>query len=124
MTIGYWCVLIAAILPYIFVVSAKRLVPGYNNHDPRGYSEQLTGWPKRAYYAQINGFEAFAPFAAGVIIAHQMVALQSHIDVLAVSFILARILYGILYIANIALLRTLVWALGFACTIGLYFIAI
>jgi len=124
MTIGYWCVFIAVLLPYIFLGYARAKVPGYNNHDPRGYSEKLTGWTRRAYCAQLNGFEAFAPFAAGVIIAHQMVALQSHIDALAVTFIIARILHGILYIADLAALRSLVWFVGFVCMLGLYLIAI
>ncbi len=121
MTIAYWCVLIAAILPYIFVAFAKA--GGYDNFCPRESCEKLQGWRKRAYWAQQNGFEAFAPFAAAVLIAQQNFVEQSTIDTLAIVFIVARILYGVFYIYNKAALRTLIWTLGFGCMVALFVIS-
>src|SRR5579872_4339219 len=107
MTIAFWSILVAAILPYIFVSFAKAGGMGgkvkagglkFDNHCPREYCEKLQGWRKRAYWAQLNGFEAFAPFAAAVIIAQQSFVEQSTIDTFAIVFILARILHGVFYI--------------------------
>lgn len=123
MTIAYWCILLAALLPYVFVSFAKVLAPGYNHATPREYCESLTGWRKRAYWAQLNGFEAFPAFAVAVLIAQHSFVEQPTIDTLAIIFILARVLHGICYIFDKNLLRTLVWTIGFACTIALFLVA-
>jgi len=123
MTLAYWCVLIAAILPYLWVGLAKYPLRGYDNRAPREFEEKLTGWKQRAHWAQLNSYEAFAPFAAGVIIAQQLAAPQGTVDALALTFVLARILHGLLYIANQATLRSLAWAVGFVCMIGLFITA-
>ena len=39
MSVAYWCILIAAVLPLIWVGFAKSGAPGYNNKDPRGWRE-------------------------------------------------------------------------------------
>lgn len=126
MTIATWCILIAAILPYILVAFAKaggKTGLKFDNHCPREYCEKLQGWRKRAYWAQLNGFEAFAPFAVAVLIAQHSFVEQSTIDTFAIVFILARILHGIFYIYDQATLRSLSWALGFVCVVGLFITA-
>ncbi|HPA01172.1 MAG TPA: circularly permuted type 2 ATP-grasp protein, partial [Chiayiivirga sp.] len=40
MSTAYWCILIAALLPYVWVAIAKSGAPGYNNKDPRGWIAQ------------------------------------------------------------------------------------
>jgi uncharacterized MAPEG superfamily protein len=122
MTLAYWCVLLAALLPYLWVGLAKSK-PGYDNHAPRAQLELAGGWRKRANWAQLNSYEAFPPFAAGVIIAHLTGAPQDRIDLLALAFIGFRLLHGILYVADKASLRTVVWASGQACTAGLFLIS-
>ena len=78
MSTAYWCVLAAALLPYAFTGLAKFSGPRrYDNHAPRDYLDKLDGWRKRAHWAQLNSFEAFAPFAAGVIIAQQSAVAQT-----------------------------------------------
>lgn len=123
MTIAYWCILIAALLPYLFVSLAKIAAPQFDNSCPREFCETLKGWRKRAYWAQLNGFEAFPAFAVAVLIAQQSFAAQSTIDTLAIVFILARILHGLFYIYNKALLRLLIWTVGFVCMIALFLVA-
>lgn len=122
MTIAYWCVLAAAILPYIFTLIAKSGAR-YNNHSPREFLEQREGMHKRAHWAQLNGYEAFPPFAAAVIIAHLAGADQGNINLLAMTFIVMRLAYGLAYIADKAALRSLVWGVGFLCVIGLFVIS-
>ncbi|MFS8136636.1 MAG: MAPEG family protein, partial [Thermomonas sp.] len=70
MSIAYWCILIAAALPYLWVSLAKAGGERYNNSDPRGWqAKQENPRSKRAYAAQLNAFEAFPAFAASVLMA-------------------------------------------------------
>ena len=120
MTAAYWCVLVAALLPIVWAGAAKAGARGYNNARPREFLGALSGWPARANFAQQNSYEAFPPFAAGVIIAHLCNAPQPTIDALAVTFIAARVAHGFCYIADRAGLRSLVWLVGLACVVGLF----
>ena len=120
MTFAYWCVLIAAFMPLIWVGAAKTGASGYDNDRPREFLARLTGWPRRAAWAEQNAYEAFPPFAAGVIIAHLAGATQLTIDILAGVFIAARILHGVFYITDKGALRSLSWLAGYGCVIGLF----
>ncbi len=122
MPIAYWCVLAAAFLPYVWVVVAKA-GPAYDNRAPRAQLAQATGYRQRANWAQLNAFEAFAPFAAGVIIAQVSGAPPAWVNVLALAFIGFRILHGICYVLDWATPRSLAWAGGFACVVGLFLAA-
>ncbi len=119
MTLAFWMVLVAALLPYVWVGVAKNS-RRYDNRAPREYLEASTGYRKRALWAQHNAFEAFAPFAAGVIIAHIAGGDPAWIDRLAVIFVLSRVGHGLLYLADRSTLRSLVWMVGIATMVGLY----
>jgi uncharacterized MAPEG superfamily protein len=123
MTTAYWCVLAAAMTPYLAVVLAKAQ-PGFDNHAPRPWLERQSGWRQRAYWAHQNCFEAFPLFAAAVIIAHLAQASQARIDALAVVFVLARLAYIAAYVADAAVLRSLVWTVGLLCVIGLFVVSV
>lgn len=126
MTVAFWCVLIAIALPYLCTAIAKG-AGNYglrHNHDPRGFLSTLEGMPKRAHSAQLNGFEVTPAFAAAVIIAH--VAGNAElvtINVLAVLFITSRLLYMICYLANWAVLRSLVWFVGMGLIASFFFVS-
>jgi len=121
MPIAYWCVLIAALLPFGFTGIAKSLGRRtFNNYTPREFQSRLTGAAARAHWAHLNSFEAFPPFAAGVLIAASMHVAQGRTDMLAIAFVVLRIAYGVCYIADIAMVRSIVWALALFCTIGLF----
>lgn len=120
MTIAYWCVLFAALLPIVWSGVSKGGGSGFDNARPRIYMAALHGWRQRAHWAQQNAWEAFAPFAAGVVIAVQMGVAQRTIDLLAGAFIVARILHGICYITDRATLRSGVYMIGLLCTLGLF----
>ena len=122
MTIAYWCVLAAAFVPYVFTLFAKSGAR-YDNHAPREFLEKREGKHKRAHWAQLNGFEAFPPFAAAVIIAHLAGGAQDSINLLAVAFVALRLAYGFAYMADKAILRSILWALGLLCVISLFIIA-
>ncbi len=119
LAIAYWCVLVAALLPYIWVAIAKGSGERYDNRDPRGWAaRQASPRVHRAFAAQLNAFEAFAPFAAGVILAQLAGVAADCIAWLAVLFVVFRVLHGVVYIAGWKhLIRSLVWAGGFACVV-------
>lgn len=122
MTIALWCVLIAGVLPYVATLIAKR-GPGagrYDNRHPRDWLARKEGHLARANAAQMNGFEAFPFFAAAVIIAHLLRGSQPLVDVLAMVFVGARMVYLILYLADQSTLRSLVWCVGFLSVIGIF----
>ncbi len=84
------------------------------------------GSARRAHAAQLNSFEVTPAFAAAVIVAHLVGNAELvTINVLAVLFITSRLLYIICYLADWAILRSLVWFVGmgsivsFFCGIGL-----
>ena len=122
---AYWCVLIAALLPYVWVYFAKAGAPKYNNRLPRAWVEKQADNYKvqRAYAAHLNAFEAFPTFAAAVLMAQFAGVDPGHANLLAMAFIGFRILHGVFYIAAKAAIRSLVWMGGLACTVALMVLA-
>ncbi len=123
MTVAYWCVLVAGLLPYVSTLSAKIGGERFDNRNPRDWLATQSGFRRRANAAQLNGFEAFPLFAAGVVVAHLCGAGQPRIDQLAVAFVVARVAYTLSYFADMALLRSLAWSVGIGCSAALFFIA-
>lgn len=119
MPVAFWCVLIAALLPLVWAVVAKAGAP-YNNHTPREGLARASGYRQRANWAQQNAWEAFAPFAAAVIIAWLMKLPLQQLNAAAVLFILARIAHGVCYLADRPTLRSLSWLLGIGVVVGLF----
>jgi uncharacterized MAPEG superfamily protein len=117
MTIALWCVPAAAGLIYFATLLAKvgGRMPPKANHNPREWLDRLKGWPKRAHFAQQNGFETFPIFAAAVFTAELAHAPQGRTDTLALSFIGLRVVYLILYLADQAYPRTAVWMASMVC---------
>lgn len=122
MTIALWCVLAAGVLPLLFVGYAKATGGKYDNRAPRVFLAGVTGRAQRAHWAERNGYEAFPFFAAGVLIAHHLGATQHTVDALASAFIVARIAHGLVYIFDVATLRSVFWFIGWGCTVALYVI--
>ncbi|CAD5106416.1 MAPEG family protein [Zestomonas carbonaria] len=127
MTVAFWCVLIAIILPYACVAIAKFSGGDYGpsaNHAPREFLAGLSGWRQRAHHAQLNSFEIAPAFAAAVIIAHLAGgASQALIDSLAVAFIISRLFYIGCYIADWAPVRSVVWFMGVGLIVAMFVVA-
>ena len=124
MSVPYWCILIAAVLPYVWVSFAKGGAPGYNNKDPRGWIAKQDNYQVRnANGAHLNAFEAFPGFAAAVLMAQFAQVDPQQITWLCIGFIAFRILHGAFYLAAKGALRSLVWLGGFACVITLMILA-
>ena len=124
MTIAYWCVLIAAVIPLISIGIAKAGGERYNNRHPRVWLDKQQGYRARAAAAEANSFEAFPFFAAAVIVAHLTNAPQPRIDLLAILFVVARISYVICYLADWHWARSVVWLAGYAACIAIFISAV
>jgi uncharacterized MAPEG superfamily protein len=121
MTIAYYCVLVMGLLPIVAAGIAKKGFDNYDNAQPREWLARQTGFRARANAAQANLFESLPFFFAAVIIASISNAPQDRIDLLAVGFVLSRIAYLICYVANWPTTRSIVWAIGIACVVALFF---
>ena len=117
---AYLCVLVAGLLPYVCTMVAKWNFQKFDNHNPREWLAQQTGFRARGNAAQANSFEAFAFFAAGVIIATLAQVDASRIDLYAMVFVAARVGFIVCYVADKASLRSLCWLLGLLNVVGLF----
>jgi uncharacterized MAPEG superfamily protein len=127
-TVAYWILLLAAMLPIACAGLAKwgtfnkpRKQGGFDNHSPREWLAKQEGWRARANAAQANTFEALPFFFAAVIIAHQLGAGQTKLDLLCLTWLLLRIFYVITYVGDMAMVRTGVWIAAFAINILILF---
>ena len=127
-TIAYWCVLVAAVLPIVCAGIAKsgmfttsRARGGYDNNNPRSWLARQSDWRSRANAAQANTFEALPFFFAAVIIAHVLQSEQTRLDILALIFIVLRIAYIIMYVADLAKARSIIWTLALLVNIAILF---
>lgn len=121
-TVAYWCVLIAALLPILCAMLAKRgSFRARDNHDPRAWAARQTDWRARALAAQANSFEALPFFIGAVVIAHQLGAAQARLDLLAFAFVMLRVLYIVMYVGGMPTARSAIWAGGFLVNVGILF---
>lgn len=128
MTLAYWCILIAILLPWLCAIYAKKL-GGFefrmDNQHPRQFLAKLEGVAARANATQQNSFEILPAFIAAVLIAQATGgASQLTINFWSILFILSRLIYIWAYIKNIATLRSIVWAFGGFCIFCLFIAAI
>ena len=128
-TVAYWCVLAAALLPLACAYLAKskgfgkpRREGGFDNNNPRAWLARQADWQGRANAAQANTFEALPFFIGAVIIAHQLGAPQTMLDILALLFVTLRVIYVAMYVADLATVRSAIWALALLVNIAILFI--
>jgi uncharacterized MAPEG superfamily protein len=115
MTTLILCLFIAALLPFIAkipVAIAMHKMGGYNNNHPRAQQAKLTGFGARAFAAHQNAFESLLIFAPAVLLAITTQNTGVFIEQLAITHIIARVLYHIAYLMNIGVIRSLIWGVG------------
>lgn len=128
-TLAHWCILIAALLPIVCAGIAKsgtmrtpRRDGGYDNHDPRAWMARQGDWRARANNAQINSFEALPFFFAAVLTAQHLQAAPLSLDLLALAFVVLRVVYIYCYVTDKASLRSVVWTLAFLVNVVILFL--
>jgi uncharacterized MAPEG superfamily protein len=126
MTIAEWCIFGAVLLYLLTIAPVKALsfrrFPRFDNsrpRDPAFYDDPLRA---RALGAHINGIETFPFFAAAVLLAEFRAAPQNLVDELAALFLIVRIAYVFTYLGNRPTLRTILWNIGFAINVAIFFL--
>jgi uncharacterized MAPEG superfamily protein len=119
MTILIFSLIAAALLPYIAkipVAIAMNKEGGYDNNHPRDQQAKLQGFGARALAAHQNAFESLIVFSSAILLAIATETVGDTIEILAITHIIARVLYHILYLINIGILRSLSWGVGIFCS--------
>ncbi|TKB47157.1 MAPEG family protein [Thalassotalea mangrovi] len=123
MTIQLWCLFIAGLLHPLSklpLIKAQAQCPGgYDNNNPREQQASLTGWGKRALAAHQNQIESLPLFASGVLVTMVADVSSSMVSFLAITYVIARIVYLILYVKDISTLRSLIWIIGYLSSLAL-----
>ena len=123
MTVAEWCVFGTLMLYVLTIASVKwagsRHFDNARPRDPAFYDDAIRS---RALGAHQNGIEAFPFFAVAVLLAEFRAGPQRLIDELAVLFLIVRIAYVFTYLGNRPTLRSILWSIGLAINIGIFFI--
>jgi uncharacterized MAPEG superfamily protein len=122
MTVAEWCVFGTLIL-YLLTIAPFKMV-GFRRfdnsrpRDPAFFEDPLRA---RALGAHLNGIETFPFFAAAVLLAEFRASPQNLVNELAVLFLIVRIAYVLTYLGDRPTLRTILWNIGFAINVGIFF---
>jgi uncharacterized MAPEG superfamily protein len=118
MTVLLLCLFVMVLLPFLskipMAIAMSRL-GGYDNNYPREQAAKLDGFGARAVGAHQNSFEALSIFATVVLAAMATNHTGFFIQILAVFYVVTRLVYHVLYLMNFASMRSLVWAIGYLC---------
>ena len=123
MTWPLWSILVAGLLPYAGTAIAKWGFIRFDNHHPREWLAQQSGFRARGNAAQANSFESFPFYAAAVLVATVQQAPLAIVSLCCTVYILARMSYIICYAANWAGARSLSWLVGIMSIVGLFIAA-
>lgn len=122
MTLPLWSLFIATLMVYAskiplnyFTLRQER----YDNHYPRLQHLKQKGIGHRAWASHQNMIEAYPMFAAGILVATVFGNQPMIANSCAVTFLVARILFQICYLADWSTARSMSWALGFGATLVL-----
>ncbi|MBE9028864.1 MAPEG family protein [filamentous cyanobacterium LEGE 11480] len=104
----------AAALVYapFMVVGFARMSTGYDMNAPRAMFDGLPDWGKRATWAHQNSWESFLLYAAAALMAFVSGTSADSVRWAVLAYLVARLLFSVFYIANIAPLRSLMFAVG------------
>jgi len=118
--LAYTAILTAALwIPYVIaqVMTNGPLAPA-NYIDPAARPVPL--WGKRADRTYLNAVEAFAPFAALVIVAHVAGKANGMTAFWTMCFFWLRLAHAVVYLLAVPYLRTLIFTLGFVAVAGIF----
>jgi uncharacterized MAPEG superfamily protein len=122
MTVAEWAVFGTLVLYLLTIAPIKwagfRRFDNARPRDPAFYEDPLAA---RALGAHLNGIEAFPFFAVAVLLAEFRTGPQRLINELAVLFLIVRIAYVFTYLGNRPTLRSILWGIGFAINLAIFF---
>lgn len=120
-------VFIAAVLPYLAkapLAFAMNQEGRYDNQYPRDQQARLTGFGARALAAHQNSFESLIIFGAAVAVVLATNTINSTIEWLAITHVIARVMYCVMYYINQDKLRSLSWFVAIFCPFAMMWQAI
>jgi uncharacterized MAPEG superfamily protein len=124
MDIAIWCLIATFFLIYAPRLPAIQDALRQEGHidlaHPRLQQARLTGRGARAQAAHLNTVEAFAPFAAALWVSYHYGVDAGLRDGLAITFVIARVLFIGAYLADLNPWRTVVWSVGHLAILGLF----
>jgi uncharacterized MAPEG superfamily protein len=122
MTLADVCI-VGAVAAYILpiVVAKYSALNTFDNSRPRDPDFYKDPFRARGLGAHQNGMEGFAFFAAAVIVAQIRGAGQPVVDGLAIAYVVLRLAYVAAYLGDRAGVRSMVWILGLAVNLALFF---
>ncbi|HHT0594129.1 TPA: MAPEG family protein [Legionella anisa] len=112
------CLFIAILFPYLLklvVANFMQKEGQYDNHYPRTQQARLQGMGARAVAAHQNSFEALLVFATATLTAIATHHIGITIQILAIIFIVSRVIYSYFYLMDMASLRSTIWFISFIC---------
>src|SRR5258708_16716922 len=122
MTVAEYCFFGCVALYLLAIVPVKWIgFRDYDNSKPRNPAFYQDAIRARALGAHQNGIEAFPFFAAAVLLAEFRAAPQNLINELAVLFLIVRIAYVFTYLGDRPTLRSILWSIGFAINLAIFF---
>ena len=120
-----WTSILTASLWLVYVASqvmTNGFLTPQNYIDPT--PRPVPFWGLRANRAHVNAVEAFAPFAALVLILHVTGQANGTTAFLCMAFFWLRVIHAVVYWFAIPYIRTGVFTLGWIALVGLFWQAI
>jgi uncharacterized MAPEG superfamily protein len=123
MTAAEWCVF-GALTLYLLTIAPVKWIGfrRFDNSRPRDMGFYDDPIASRALGAHQNGIEAFPFFAIAVLLAEFRGGPQRYVNELAVLFLIVRIAYVFTYLGDRPTLRSILWTIGFAINIAIFFL--
>jgi uncharacterized MAPEG superfamily protein len=123
MTVAEWCIF-GAVMLYLLTIAPFKVIGlrRFDNSRPRDPAFFEDPIRSRALGAHLNGIETFPFFAAAVLLAEFRLAPQNLINELAILFLIVRIAYVFTYLGNRPTLRSILWNIGFAINVAIFFL--
>jgi len=116
------CAFIAVLLPYLAkapLAIAMHKESKYDNNYPRAQQARLSGFGARALAAHQNSFESLIVFSVALCVVLATNNISIIIQALAVTYLVARIAYCIMYYINLSKLRSLMWLIALLCPLAM-----
>jgi uncharacterized MAPEG superfamily protein len=113
--------LLGAVVAYMAPIAIAKLsgARSFDNSKPRDEGFYEDPFRARGLWAHQNGLEGFAFFAAAVVVAQMRDARQATVDGLAVGYVALRFGYAAAYLADLPRLRSALWGLAFLANVAL-----
>ena len=123
MSTGFVCIAIAfglVLVTRVLLLLEQRQLGEVDNRRPRRQWRQLKGRGARVLEAYIDAKEAFAPFAAAVLVADFAGAAGKRVDMLAMAWVIARVVHPAAHVAEADYLRAGLGLFSTVCVVGLF----